>query len=127
MTKKEWKRLLTRQTKQLDTYQKAFEPIIDTLADILDKRDAAMQEFEENGSELVTEFVSDRGASNLKKNPRLQVWQDLNSQALTYWRDLGLTPAGYKKLNDMVTNIKGEASALEKALNGISKELGKGT
>ena len=30
----------------------------------------------------------------------MKQWMDLNSQALTYWRDLGLTPAGLKKITD---------------------------
>ena len=34
------------------------------------------------------------------KNPALVLWDDLNKSALAYWRDLGLTPAGLKKLND---------------------------
>ena len=73
---------------------------------------------------MVVEHVSDRGAVNLKRNPLLQLWQDLNAQALAYWRDLGLTPAGLKRLKD-TTAEKVELSGLEKALNGIAGELGK--
>lgn len=28
------------------------------------------------------------------------LWDDLNKSALAYWRDLGLTPAGLKKIDD---------------------------
>lgn len=126
MNKDQWKRALLKQTKKLNTYQDAFKPVIETLAVILEERDNTFEEFEASGEGCVVEHISDRGATNMKKNPRLQVWMDLNTQALTYWRELGLTPAGFKRLNDTIAS-KDEATNLEKALNGIAKELGKGT
>lgn len=123
----EWQNLIIAQTKELGTYKPSFDSVIETLASILEKRDQALKEFEDTGAELVTEFVSDRGATNLKRNPRLQVWQDLNSQALAYWRDLGLTPAGLKKLKDLEIKSTSDVSGLERALNGIARELGQGS
>jgi hypothetical protein len=123
----EWQNLIIAQTKELGTYKPSFDSVIETLASILEKRDQALKEFEDTGAELVTEFVSDRGATNLKRNPRLQVWQDLNSQALAYWRDLGLTPAGLKKLKDLEIKSTSDMSGLERALNGIARELGQGS
>ena len=127
MDKYEWHNLIIAQTKDLGVYKKSFDSVIDTLASILEKRDIALKKFEDNGGELVTEFVSDRGATNLKRNPRLQVWQDLNTQALAYWRDLGLTPAGFKKLKDLEIKSASDVSGLERALNGIARELGEGS
>ena len=123
----DWYNLIITQTKELGVYKPSFDSVIETLASILEKRDIALMEFEESGGELVTEFVSDRGAVNLKRNPRLQVWQDLNSQALAYWRDLGLTPAGLKKLKDLEIKSTSDMSGLERALNGIARELGRGS
>jgi hypothetical protein len=56
---------------------------------------------------------------NIKKNPRLIVWQDLNTQALAYWRDMGLTPAGLKKLNDAALKAAKKGTPLEEALKGL--------
>jgi hypothetical protein len=43
---------------------------------------------------------------------------DLNAQALAYWRDLGLTPAGFKRLSD---GIKApQKTGLELALEKLS-------
>jgi hypothetical protein len=47
------------------------------------------------------------------------VWQDLNTQALAYWRDMGLTPAGLKKLNDAALKAAKKGTPLEEALKGI--------
>ena len=46
--------------------------------------------------------------TNLTKNPLLVAMMELNAQALSYWRDLGLTPSGYKKLNADVVKDPGE-------------------
>ena len=53
------------------------------------------------------------------KNPALLVVMDCNTQALAYWRDLGLTPAGYKRLNADVVKDEGQGnleSLLEKMM-----------
>lgn len=120
MTSKQWKTKIVKQMKEAGTYRDIFLPPINALSEILEQRDKALKAFMESGGEAVTEFTSDRGAVNLKKNPRLQVWEDLNAQALLYWRDLGLTPAGLKKLNDLALKEKGKMSALEEALKKLS-------
>ena len=57
------------------------------------------------------------GATNMTKNPALVAIMDCNAQALAYWRDLGLTPAGLKRLGDKgllnKDNDGGLADALE--------------
>ena len=53
------------------------------------------------------------------KNPMLVLELDLNAQALAYWRDLGLTPAGLKKLNADVVKDKTTSDGLEKLLAGL--------
>ena len=94
-------------------------PAILALSDILERRDAAYQEFLDSGGESCVEKISDRGAVNIGKNPRLQIWVDLNAQALAYWRDLGLTPSGLKKIDEQLMKPE-KVSALAAAL----KELG---
>ncbi len=120
MDKESWKSIIEDHTKAAKTYQHFFKPTIDTLADILEQRDLVYEEFIESGGEAVVEFVSDRGAVNLKRNPRLQVWEELNTQALSFWRDLGLTPAGLKKINESVLKDDNKSSSLEEALKKLS-------
>lgn len=101
------------------TYKPEFDSIIATLADILEQRDAAYDDYIAAGAETVIVHISDRGSESLVKNPRLQVWNDLNTQALSYWRDLGLTPAGLKKIRESALNVEVKESALEAALKSI--------
>ena len=117
--KAKWVELVTEQAKTVGTYQDAFAPVIGALGDILERRDLALQDFLDSGGEGVIEHISDRGAVVLKKNPRLTVWQDLNAQALAYWRELGLTPAGLKKLNEEALKPAKPGSPLEEALKNI--------
>lgn len=100
MEKKKWKNLLTKNVKENGIYRKTFNSVIETLADILEERDRVRDMYIYQGANPLVMKVSDRGAENLVKNPLLQTWDELNKSALQYWRDLGLTPAGLKKLDE---------------------------
>ena len=95
----QWKRKIIQQCKAVDTYQASFSGAITTLSNLLERRDDVYDEFISGGCQTLVVKVSDRGAENQVINPLLKLWQDLNRDALAYWRDLGLTPAGYKRLN----------------------------
>lgn len=115
-----WIKTIKRQTKAVGTYQTNFNSVIDGLAKILAERDAVYDRYVNEGSEALIQKVSDRGAVNDVINPLLTVWKDLNTSALSYWRDLGLTPAGLKKINEAALQKKKEkGSALEEALKSM--------
>lgn len=113
-----WKRKIITQMKTVGTYQAAFLPTVDALAKLLERRDCVYEEFEADGAAALIEKVSDRGAVNRVVNPLLTLWKDLNTQALAYWRDLGLTPAGLKRIDEAAMK-KPKESALAKALREI--------
>lgn len=118
MKAKSWENRIKGQMEQVGTYRAAFDKTIETLASILEQRDIAYANYLEDGR-MIIEKTSDRGAVNTAKNPLFTVWMDLNNQALAYWRDLGLTPAGLKKIDDQSMKPK-KRSALADAL----RELG---
>lgn len=106
MTKKQWKTKIKKSCTEAGVYQPIFDHVIDTLADILEKRDKANEQFENSGANAVISHVNKAGAKNLIKNPLLVAVNDLNSTALAYWRELGLTPAGLKKIDDSALKVK---------------------
>ena len=117
MDRKQWKTKIKAAAKKAGTYQPFFDSIIDTLSGILERRDEAEQKFRESGGEIVTEHTNQGGATNAVINPALRVVNELNRDALAYWRDLGLTPAGLKKINDAaMKNAEKKVSSLEEAL-----------
>ncbi len=117
--KESWKNKILDQCKEVGTYRKSFLPVIDTLAETLEQRDATRREFIESGAKSVVEYVNKFGATNYTKNPLLVLWDDLNKSALAYWRDLGLTPAGLKKIDESA--LKGKK---QNELAKVLSELG---
>lgn len=119
MTQAEWKEKITDACRQAGTFREFFVPVIDTLAGILEKRDNAQEMFERLGGEVLVRHTNKGGATNIEQNPVLRLINDLNRDALAYWRDLGLTPAGLKRIDENGMKTK-KRSALAEAL----KELG---
>lgn len=118
MTKAEWKEEIKRACREAGTYQQYFEHTIDTLAQIMEARDKAHEQFVTSGSAPTIIYTNKAKERNVVKNPILVMELDLNAQALAYWRDLGLTPAGLKKLNAEVVKEKNDGS-LEKLLSKV--------
>jgi len=118
MIKEEWITRLKKACRDAGTYRPFFDEVIGQLAQILEIRDNATAEFEISGNKPVVVHTNKGGHSNVVKNPALVVINECNQQALAYWRDLGLTPAGYKKLNGEVTERRGGSfeAAIQEAL-----------
>lgn len=119
MKKITWEKRIREACEEAGTYKRIFDPVIATLAGIMEQRDSAQKLFEESGGETVVIYKNKSGATNPVKNPALVVVMDLNAQALAYWRDLGLTPAGLKKINEDAMKGK-KRDALAEALKELS-------
>ena len=119
MKKRTWKNRITAACKEAGTYQPYFDAVIDTLAGIMEQRDAAETKYVKSGGNPIVKHTNKGGATNIVKNPALVVVMEMNMQALAYWRDLGLTPAGLKKINEAAMKGK-KRSALAEALAELS-------
>ena len=111
-----WKAKIVKACKAAGTYKEYFDPVVSTLAEILDKRDAAQKEFIESGARIMIEYTNKAGATNVMLNPLVKMMSDLNRDALTYWKELGLTAASLKKINEAAIKGGSELSALDRAL-----------
>lgn len=114
MTAAAWKRKIQEQIKAVGTYRPAFASVIDALSKILEQRDRAYEQFLSEGGAFC--IVTQTGK---KKNPLMQTWTDLNTLALSYWRDLGLTPSGLKKIDEAAMKPKKRA-ALDEVLRDLA-------
>ena len=117
MRRRTWKARIKAACVEAGTYRPYFDYAIDTLAGIMEERDKAQDSYQKTGSQPVVTFTNKQGAKNLVKNPMLVMVSELNAQALTYWRDLGLTPAGLKKINDDM--LKEKKSGMGELLKGL--------
>lgn len=120
MTKQEWQNKINEACKSAGTYQAHFDSVIDILAETMELRDNAFEKYIESGGDTVVIRENTRGKANLTKNPALTVIDDLTKTALTYWRDLGLTPKGLKAINDGALKHGGDGKA---TLNDVLKSI----
>lgn len=121
MHKDEWKLKISDACKDAGTYRPYFDSVIDTLAGIMEMRDNAQDKFNASGGQTIVKHTNKGGATNIVKNPALVVLMDCNAQALAYWRDLGLTPAGLKRINESAIKEQKGQTALEKALAAMNE------
>ena len=121
MKKATWKAKIKAATEEAGTYRPYFDHIIDTLAGIMELRDDAQKRFEASGGATVVLQINVKGNEYLAKNPALVVIDDMNKTALQYWRDLGLTPAGLKRIDEQA--MKGrKKNELAEALKALEHE-----
>lgn len=118
MKERTWAKRIKDACVEAGTYKPYFDNVIITLARILEKRDEAEEYYQEQGGEPIVKYVNKSGAENMVTNPALSLWDNLNKSALAYWRDLGLTPAGLKKIDN--TALKSQKKdAFADALSNI--------
>lgn len=120
MTRTTWKKKIKECMEKAGTYRDCFEPVMDTLADILEKRDNTQELYEKSGANPVVKHTNKGGATNIEKNPLLVVVNDLNRDALAYWKELGLTPSGLKKINE--EGLKKKNVGFGEMLNDLMKD-----
>lgn len=118
MDRENWKNIIKQATLDAGTYRPFFDSIIDTLAGIMEKRDDAEMQYERTGAQTVVMHTNRAGQANIVKNPALVVVDDLNKTALAYWRDLGLTPAGLKRINEQALQ-KTKGGGFDEVLKGL--------
>lgn len=121
MDKNEWKEKTISQMRSVGTYQDAFLPEIDAAALVLAARDQAYLDFMAEGGHATVIHTSDRGAENIRRNPALEAWLNLDKQALDHWRNLGLTVDSLKRINDSTMTAK-KASSLSDALSQLTND-----
>ena len=115
MKKAEYKKRIKEQIQVNTELIKGFDMTINCLAQILEERDRVYLEYIGKGAHPVIEFTSDRGAVNLKPNPLLKLWQELNNTALQYFNALGLSAAGLRKLGGQLPEKEsGEVSKFDR-------------
>lgn len=118
MKKETWRGKIRKACTEAGTYRPFFDPVIDTLAAILEKRDEVEKAYREGGEGPIVTYINKAGAANKTKNPAIVLWDDLNKSAVLYWRDLGLTPAGLKKIDESAM-AKKKRSGLAEALESL--------
>lgn len=119
MTKLQWKRRIQSACESAGTYQPFYDDMINTLAQILESRDSAHDQFIEHGGKPTIVHTNQAHEENIAKNPMLTLEMELNTQALAYWRELGLTVKSFKQLN-AEENLQRATGGFEKLLSKLA-------
>ena len=119
MRKADWKKKIIKSCKSAGTYKPEFLPTISLLADIMEDYDNARNKYIAKGKQSTVEIETDRGHSRTKKAPLMAELQEHRRDALQYWRELGLTPTGFKKLTEGQPEETG--SSLAEALKSLEE------
>lgn len=96
---KRYKRQIVRKMKAIGTYNASFMYTINVLAKVLADYEATTEQFERTGGHMAIKHTNKSGATNIVKNPLYQAIEKLRDDIITYSRELGLTPAGLKRIN----------------------------
>lgn len=122
MKKGAWKKAIEQCMRNAGVYEEYYSAAIDTLSDILERRDMAIKQWRSEGSLLMVQKTSDRGAVNLSKNPLLTIIQECEKDALNYWGQLGLTPSGLKKVFSADKAQEQKSAGLTSLLRALANE-----
>ncbi len=96
MNRSRWKTKIKKACVSMGTYNDNMDSSIDALAKVLEIRDAAIMQFDNDGKKPVIEKTNNKGFSNLEKHPSISIINEYSMTALSYFRELGLTPKGIK-------------------------------
>ena len=123
MEKKEWIRKINAACKKAGTFRPEFKYVIETLAQIMEDRDKVHEQYVQTGAHPTIIHTNKAKEQNIVKNPMRVMEMDLNAQALAYWKEMGLTPGGLKRLNaEVVKDNQRQGGNLEKILEGLAAD-----
>ena len=117
MDKTEWQNRITSSCKDAGTYAPYFDDVIETLAGILENRDRAQDQFVKMKCLPVVQHTNKGGNTNFVKNPALVIINECNAQALTFWKELGLTAKAFQAMQN--NGFKKPETSLEDLLKKI--------
>lgn len=101
--------------KDLGTYKKEFNQIIDIYAGLLHQYKHFETEFMKSGYQIEEEYTNKSGATNMRKVPLYTAMESIRKDIATYSDKLALNVKAFESITVEVA----QQSALEKALSKL--------
>jgi P27 family predicted phage terminase small subunit len=120
MTEKGYERDIIKKLRALNLYRPEHEYAIKTFAKTLVNYEKTADLWEKSGGQIVIKHTNRAGATNPATNPYYVVLQTIRTEIIEYSRELGLTPAALKKINESALT-KTKPSALTETLQKIGR------
>ena len=118
-TEKGFRDKIRRACRGVGTYKEEFETLIGRLAEVYQRMQMAQAEFKKSGGQIIVKRTNKAGAPIWVKNPLLQELDFLQKTALEIEKELGLTPAALKKINESAMAPAEEQDPLTAALSRL--------
>ena len=99
-TEKGFRDKIRKAARGCGTYKEEFESLIARLAEVYVRRQQAQAEYVKTGSNILIKQKNKSGAVVPVKNPLLVEIDKLSDMALEMEKELGLTPASLRKVNE---------------------------
>lgn len=112
------KRTIIERMTKLGTYKPQYMEAINRTAKLYVQMDEIEAAFAKSGGNVVVTHTNKAGAKNFVKNPFLQARDEVYTQLLAHERELGLTPAALKRINEAAM-AKEKKSTLGEALKAL--------
>ena len=90
---------IIKKMKEVGTYNVSFIYTINVLAKVLMDYETTTEQFAKTGGSIVIKHTNKNGSTNIVKNPLYLALEKLRDDTIAYSRELGLTPAGLKRIN----------------------------
>lgn len=119
MTERKYLYDIRKKCKALGVWRDEFERTQHRLARIYVRIDQVELAYEADGGEPVITHTNRAGAENPTKSPYLTELDFLYDQALQYEREMGLTPAALRKINESALKDR-ESSPMADALRLVA-------
>lgn len=105
--------------KTLGTYRQEFSPVITRYAELRVQFSLLMKQWYESGCVVSEKYTNKAGATNIRKTALYLAIESLRKELRDFENDLGLTPAGLRRINDLMKNTGKKESKLAEALKAL--------
>ena len=117
-----YKKDIIKKMKNVGTYNISFMYAIDTLALVLADYEKTNEQYNATGRNALIRHTNKSGATNYPRNPLCIELERQRSDIITYSKELGLTPASLKRINQEANNPPGKLSKLDEVMEAIRRE-----
>lgn len=105
-TEKGFRIKIRDELKKVGLYQEAFESTVELMAEYYVRAQQAKEQWREEGSPILLEQTNKGGSVYYIRHPLLQEIDNCSKMIMTLKRELGLTPAAVKKINEAALGKK---------------------
>ena len=118
-TEKGFRQKIRQSCKGVGTYKPEFESLIGRLASVYVRMNECQEEFQKSGGRILVGHTTKSGGKVFSKNPLLIEQKKKKKTALDMERDLGLTPAALKRINEAAMASQADEDPLTAALSQL--------